>query len=82
MGGFSRDSGNLERGHLALDPGAGFVLGDAQIVERLETQPEFGTRSEVARQAQRGIRGNAAPAAHDCEGNCGRAPWVAQLGAF
>lgn len=36
-----------------------------QIVEILQIQPELGIRFEVARQAQRGLRGDAPPLVHD-----------------
>jgi hypothetical protein len=58
-------SGNLERSHLALDPGADPPLGYAQIVKRLEIQPEFGAGSEAASQTQGGISRNPALAAYD-----------------
>jgi hypothetical protein len=38
-----------------LDNSSGFLLGDAQIVEALQMDPEFGTGAEEMRQAQRRV---------------------------
>ena len=46
--------------------------GFGQIVRRLKVEPELGRRVEVARQAQRGIGGDAAPAVHDLSHASGR----------
>ena len=48
------------RQHLSHDRLAQLILRNLQLVRRLEVQPELGCGTEVARQAQRGIRCDAA----------------------
>jgi hypothetical protein len=41
------------------------LAGGAEVVFELETEPEFGRRSQVSRQAQSGIGGDSAAPAYD-----------------
>ena len=49
------DGGHALEGGKGLDGFSGFLLGDPQIVEALQIDPEFGTGAEEMRQAQRRI---------------------------
>jgi hypothetical protein len=55
----------LTRLTFAFNAVSGFLLREAQVVEGLQVQPEFGRRVEIARQAEGGIGGDAALAADD-----------------
>ena len=52
------DGGHALEGGKSLDNCSGFLLGDAQIVEALQIDPEFGTGAEEMRQAQRRVGGD------------------------
>ena len=55
MAGLCVDGGHALEGGKGFDGFSGFLLGDAQIVEALQIDPEFGASAEEMRQAQRRV---------------------------
>lgn len=55
VAGLCVDGGHALEGGKGLDGFSGFLLGDAQIVEALQIDPEFGAGAEEMRQAQRRV---------------------------
>jgi hypothetical protein len=51
---------NVLQGRQFLDGLSGLGLGQAQFIQALKVQPEFGARAEEVRQAQRCVPGDGA----------------------
>jgi len=53
------------RQHVPFDLRLELGLGGAQVERRLQVEPELAGRTEVAREAQRGVRGDSPPLVHN-----------------